>query len=110
MFTGEQQIAETRRAAEQLCERFGVRPPMNGRYFAVQLGAHMQLRLQQTVEGLSVLAISYYFTGILGYIAKPLSHVIAIDATVLQGVSVPLWWCSSGGLSGASGVRTMRPR
>ena len=34
MFTGEEQIAETRRAAEQLCERFGVRPPMNGRYFA----------------------------------------------------------------------------
>ena len=59
--------------------------------------AHMQLRLQQTVEGLSVLAISYYFIGILGYIAKPLSHVVAIDATVLQGVAVPfvvvfVWW------------------
>jgi len=59
--------------------------------------AHMQLRLQQTVEGLSVLAISYYFIGILGYVAKPLSHVIAIDATVLQGVAVPfvvvfVWW------------------
>jgi uncharacterized membrane-anchored protein len=59
--------------------------------------AHMQLRLQQTVEGLSVLAISYYFIGILGYIVKPLSHVIAIDATVLQGVAAPfvvvfVWW------------------
>ena len=27
----------------------------------------MQLRLQQTVEGLSVLAISYYAIGIIGY-------------------------------------------
>ncbi|MFL6550712.1 MAG: DUF3422 family protein [Povalibacter sp.] len=59
--------------------------------------AHMQLRLQQTVEGLSVLAISYYFIGMLGYMAKPLSHFIAIDPTVLQGVAVPfvvafVWW------------------
>jgi uncharacterized membrane-anchored protein len=59
--------------------------------------AQMQLRLQQTVEGLSVLAISYYFIGILGYVAKPLSHVVAIDATVLQGIAAPfvlafVWW------------------
>jgi uncharacterized membrane-anchored protein len=59
--------------------------------------AQMQLRLQQTVEGLSVLAISYYFIGILGYMAKPLSHTIAIDASVLQGVAAPfvlafVWW------------------
>lgn len=32
--------------------------------------AHMQLRLQQTVEGLSVAAISYYVVGLLGYLAK----------------------------------------
>jgi uncharacterized membrane-anchored protein len=31
---------------------------------------HLQLRLQQTVEGLSVVAISYYTLGLVGYLAK----------------------------------------
>lgn len=51
--------------------------------------AQLQLRLQQTVEGLSVLAISYYFIGILGYVTKPLSHIATIDATVVQGIAAP---------------------
>lgn len=33
--------------------------------------ASIQLRLQETVEGLSVVAISYYAVGLLGYAAKP---------------------------------------
>lgn len=33
---------------------------------------HRQLRLQQTVEGLSVVAISYYALGLIGYVAKGL--------------------------------------
>ncbi len=32
--------------------------------------ARLQLRLQQTVEGLSVAAISYYIVGLIGYLAK----------------------------------------
>ncbi len=32
--------------------------------------AELQLRLQQTVEGLSVAAISYYIVGLFGYVAK----------------------------------------
>lgn len=32
--------------------------------------ARLQLRLQQTVEGLSVAAISYYVVGLIGYLAK----------------------------------------
>ena len=35
--------------------------------------AKLQLRLQQTVEGLSVVAISYYLLGLLGYVVKGLS-------------------------------------
>ena len=35
---------------------------------------HQQLRLQQTVEGLSVVAISYYALGLVGYVAKALGH------------------------------------
>jgi uncharacterized membrane-anchored protein len=34
--------------------------------------ASIQLRLQETVEGLSIVAISYYAVGLLGYAAKPL--------------------------------------
>jgi len=35
--------------------------------------ARLQLRLQQTVEGLSVAAISYYALGLLGYMFKAVS-------------------------------------
>lgn len=51
----------------------------------------MQLRLQQTVEGLSVLAISYYFIGILGYMAKPLAHRFPnLDSTIVLGAAAPV--------------------
>ena len=48
----------------------------------------LQLRLQQTVEGLSVVAISYYAVALIGYVAAPahaLSHewVMAIAAPVV---------------------------
>lgn len=52
--------------------------------------AKLQLRLQQTVEGLSVAAISYYVVGLFGYLAKPLSHGIPIDPGVLTGLAVPI--------------------
>jgi len=52
--------------------------------------AKLQLRLQQTVEGLSVAAISYYVVGLFGYLAKPLSHWIRIDPGVLTGLAVPI--------------------
>jgi len=52
---------------------------------------HLQLRLQQTVEGLSVLAISYYAIGILGYIAKPLSGSFPrLDGALMLGVAAPI--------------------
>jgi uncharacterized membrane-anchored protein len=35
--------------------------------------ARLQLRLQQTVEGLSVAAISYYALGLLGYMFRAVS-------------------------------------
>jgi uncharacterized membrane-anchored protein len=59
----------------------------------------MQLRLQQTVEGLSVLAISYYAIGILGYMAKPFVHFAPLfDAPIFLGVIAPVvvaivWYC-----------------
>ena len=52
--------------------------------------AKLQLRLQQTVEGLSVLAISYYAIGILGYVTKSLNHVWpGLDPTLPLGIAAP---------------------
>jgi len=48
----------------------------------------LQLRLQQTVEGLSVVAISYYALGLVGYIAKAAKDVLQIQPDVVVGVAV----------------------
>jgi uncharacterized membrane-anchored protein len=55
--------------------------------------SRMQLRLQQTVEGLSIAAVSYYIVGLIGYIAKGLKQGGALPHAVppelLAGLSVP---------------------
>jgi uncharacterized membrane-anchored protein len=53
--------------------------------------ARLQLRLQQTVEGLSVAAISYYVAGLVGYAAKGLNSAgIKMDPDIAVAVSVPV--------------------
>ncbi|KQV70185.1 DUF3422 family protein [Rhizobium sp. Root1220] len=53
--------------------------------------AQLQLRLQQTVEGLSVAAISYYVVGLLGYAAKGAHNFgFEIAPETLTGISVPI--------------------
>jgi len=61
--------------------------------------AHLQLRLQQTVEGLSVAAVSYYVVGLISYLAKAAKEagLPVPDATVATGLAVPvvvllIWW------------------
>jgi uncharacterized membrane-anchored protein len=49
-----------------------------------------QLRLQETVEGLSVAAISYYVLSLLGYALKPLPWPGAIKGEVVLAALVPL--------------------
>ncbi|MBL8574836.1 MAG: DUF3422 domain-containing protein [Hyphomicrobiaceae bacterium] len=53
--------------------------------------AQLQLRLQQTVEGLSVAAISYYVIGLLGYLFKAgkEAHLLPVDPSIATGISVP---------------------
>jgi uncharacterized membrane-anchored protein len=67
--------------------------------------ASIQLRLQETVEGLSVVAISYYAVGLLGYAAKPLLEASQIN---------PAWFNTSAVLVALSGtwaiLRLMRRR
>ena len=53
--------------------------------------ARQQLRLQQTVEGLSVAAITYYVVGLIAYAAKALSDArFPVRDDVVTGVAVPL--------------------
>lgn len=53
--------------------------------------ARLQLRLQQTVEGLSIAAITYYAAGLVGYLAKGAkASGVAIDAELATAVSIPL--------------------
>jgi uncharacterized membrane-anchored protein len=68
--------------------------------------ARLQLRLQQTVEGLSVAAVSYYVVGLIGYLAKGAgygSHLLKPEIVTAASVPVAIlavWW----------GVRRIRRR
>lgn len=53
--------------------------------------ARLQLRLQQTVEGLSVAAITYYAAGLVGYLAKGAKAAgVRVDPDLVVGLSVPV--------------------
>lgn len=53
--------------------------------------AKMQLRLQQTVEGLSVAAISYYLIGLVGYAAKAAKAAgLPVKVEITTGAAIPL--------------------
>jgi uncharacterized membrane-anchored protein len=68
--------------------------------------ARLQLRLQETVEGLSIAAVTYYVVGLVGYAAKALrSAGIAIDVDVVVGVAIPVV-----AVLAALGVRHVRRR
>jgi uncharacterized membrane-anchored protein len=54
--------------------------------------AELQLRLQQTVEGLSVAAITYYITGLVGYAVKAVKVAagLHLDTDLVIGGSIPV--------------------
>jgi uncharacterized membrane-anchored protein len=53
--------------------------------------AALQLTLQQTVEGLSIAAISYYLIGIVNYVAKGISAAgFNVNEAVITGAAVPV--------------------
>jgi len=58
----------------------------------------LQLRLQATVEGLSVAAISYYVVGLFGYLVKGLhDEGVPVDISLATALFVPvavaaIWW------------------
>lgn len=59
--------------------------------------ADLQLRLQHTVEGLSVVAISYYAVSLVSYLLYPLAEPLAVSKGLLTAmVTLPVvlgvWW------------------
>ena len=53
--------------------------------------AHLQLRLQETVEGLSVVVLSYYLLGITGYGLRAAKAAgLDIDIELMTGIAIPI--------------------
>ena len=53
--------------------------------------ARLQLRLQETVEGLSVAAITYYLVGLVGYAAKGMKAAgWLLEPDLVMAVSIPI--------------------
>lgn len=53
--------------------------------------AGLQLRLQSTVEGLSVAAVTYYVVGLVGYAAKAFkAEGLPVDVDIAMGASIPI--------------------
>ncbi len=50
--------------------------------------ADLQLRLQRTVEGLSVVAISYYAVSLMSYLTYPLAKLTGMTKDMLTGLLV----------------------
>ncbi len=53
--------------------------------------AHLQLRLQETVEGLSIVVLSYYLLGLVSYGLKGIKAAgIKFDTELATGIAIPL--------------------
>jgi uncharacterized membrane-anchored protein len=80
------------RAAELLRTRVDVeRSAQNQKLLeSMDKRADLQLRLQRTVEGLSVVAISYYAVNLATYAAYPLTDRLNISKGVATAIATPL--------------------
>ena len=83
-------LLRTRVDVERSAQNQALLESMNAR-------ADAQLKLQRTVEGLSVVAISYYAVSILSYLLYPAADLMAVPrGWVMAGVTLPVvllvWW------------------
>jgi len=80
------------RAADLLGTRVSVLMNEQNQVLLAQMDnrAALQLRLQQTVEGLSVVAISYYAVNLLTYLVVPFSDKLGIEKYWATAALVPL--------------------
>jgi uncharacterized membrane-anchored protein len=93
---GERQEALSKRVAQTtqlLSTRVAVAREQQNQKVLEQMNrrARLQLRLQETVEGLSVAAVTYYVVGLVGYAAKGLKAAGRdINPDVWTGISIPV--------------------
>ena len=81
-----------RRAGELLRTRVEVELSRQNRELLVSMDKRSDeaLRLQHTVEGLSVVAISYYATSLALYVAGPFAYEAGLDKTWLAAIVTPV--------------------
>ena len=74
--------------------------------------AKLQLKLQQTVEGLSLVVLTYYAVGLIGYMAKGLqSSGIALPVELISAIAVRSSpGCSTSGSGGHADLQLERAR
>ncbi|MBA4325456.1 MAG: DUF3422 domain-containing protein [Rhodobacter sp.] len=80
------------RAAELLRTRVDVeRSAQNQKLLeSMDRRADLQLRLQRTVEGLSVVAISYYAVNLATYLVEPFAHRLHLTHGALMAILTPI--------------------
>jgi uncharacterized membrane-anchored protein len=83
-----QMVDRATRAAELLRTRVDVeRSAQNQKLLeSMDKRADLQLRLQRTVEGLSVVAISYYAVSLVGYLVAPLAEPAGLSKTAMMAM------------------------
>ena len=80
------------RAAELLRTRVDVERSSQNQLLLASMDrrADLALRLQQTVEGLSVVAISYYAVSLASYVIYPVTEALAVEKTTALAVLTPV--------------------
>jgi len=81
------------RASELLRTRVDVKRERQNQELLASMDrrARLQLRLQETVEGLSVAAITYYDAGLVGYLAKGFSAAgLKVNPDLAVAISIPV--------------------
>ncbi|NOX72431.1 MAG: DUF3422 domain-containing protein [Alphaproteobacteria bacterium] len=78
------------RAADLLSTRVSVAASEQNRQLLESMNkrAALQMRLQETVEGLSVVAVSYYAVNLLVYLLGPMLKPVGLDKALLAGLLV----------------------
>ncbi len=79
-------------ASGLLATRVGIAREQQNQHLLASMDrrSQLQLRLQQTVEGLSVAAITYYGAGLSSYVAKALKAAgLRVDEALVVGFAIP---------------------
>ncbi len=85
--------ARSERAADLLRTRVDVENAEKNKQVLARMDqrAGLQLRLQETVEGLSVVAISYYAVSLLAYLLGPLAPMLGVEKyQLVAGLTLPV--------------------